>query len=90
MLAATAWTLVVVTYFVPTFAAALGKVVIVVVGFALLWTIASTPFEAAQLERAINPHDRADQVASWLTVLFAALFASPAIALGMLAVRRVL
>ena len=90
MLTATAWTIVVATYFVPTLAVGLGQTVIVVAGFALFWTLASAPFEAAQLERPANQDNRRDQVGSWVAVFLSAVFASPAIVLGILAVRRVL
>jgi hypothetical protein len=67
-----------------------GQIVIVLAGFALFWTPASAPFEAAQLERPANQDNRRDQVASWVAVFLSALFASPAIVLGILAARRVL
>ena len=64
MLTATAWTIVVVTYYLPALAVGLGRGAIVVAAFAFLWTLASAPFEAAQLERSANPDNATDRVVS--------------------------
>jgi hypothetical protein len=82
-----AWILLVVAFVRPEVADALGRIALIAFGVAMLWTLASAPFEVTRLRPDPNLSERANAVADWVIIGISVLFVVPAVTIGALVVR---